>query len=158
LPVETATDVHSQFVGRFEFGTDGVAPFQRQFWQELVTEFRRQYPPTVPPLRFVPESAARNESLDAYERSGWSVHAADGRDKVWDIASSAAEKLPTEPVQGRLVPLYDRTYFMFFNRAFLDKHDIPPPAFESFEGQRQDLRDVGAVLPGPFLISGSLSS
>ncbi|MDR1280543.1 MAG: GntR family transcriptional regulator [Opitutaceae bacterium] len=131
-----------QFLARFHFGTDSAAPYQQAFWRRLASDFLAGHPTTEPLLVFAADSPAFSASLDLFERSAWSRQWIMDTTPLLDLTHFAGEDLAPLSRDGRSVPLYHRTYFLFHNRTFLRRHGIALPAYRDFAGQSAYLRSV----------------
>lgn len=143
-PFSSRTD--HPFRAVFDFATDSAAPHQRKFWEELATLFSRQYPNVTPSLHFVADVSQRSKPFDVCERYDWNRSSYGNMDDVLDIADFAGNLLPTPPTHGRLLPLYYRTYFLFYNHSLLEKHGLPVPDYRTFAGQTDYLRELAPKL------------
>lgn len=130
----------------FEFATDSVAPHQRKFWEEVASLFSRQYPNVTPALQFVSDVYSSGKSYDAWERYDWNRSRFGDIDEVLDIADFAGALLGSSPNGGRLLPLYHRTYFMFYNQSLLEKHRLPAPDYRTFATQTEYLQNIAPKL------------
>ncbi len=150
VPVATPTAFSSgtdhPFRAVFDFATDSAAPYQRKFWEELATLFSRQYPNVTPALHFCADLSERSKPFDVCERYDWKRSSYGNMDDVLDIADFAGALLPTPPTRGRLLPLYYRTYFLFYNQSLLKKHGLPAPEYRTFAGQTDYLRNLAPQL------------
>ncbi len=63
-----------------------------------------------------------------------------------DIADFAGALLGSSPNGGRLLPLYHRTYFMFYNQSLLEKHRLPAPDYRTFATQTEYLQNIAPKL------------
>jgi ABC-type glycerol-3-phosphate transport system substrate-binding protein len=134
------------FQTSFDFATDSAAPHQRRFWRELTDLFGKQYPNALPRLHFTSGDLEKEKPLDVYERYTWKRSWGDESDGVLDLAGFAGKLLPLSPTGEGLLPLYHRTYFLFFNRSLLEQHGLPLPAFKTFAGQSKYLADLAPRL------------
>lgn len=142
-PVQAA---RHPFRTSFDFGTDSTAPYQKIFWEELAELFCKQYPNVSPSLHFEANIAQHRGTLDVFERYEWSRHQNDELKDVIDIADFAGNFLPIPTTAHGLLPLYYRTYFLFFNRSLLERHGLPQPNYRSFEEQSEYLRSLAPDL------------
>ena len=134
------------FRATFTFGTDSAAPFQREFWEEIAGRFSARHPNAAPVLRFEGDPAEASRVPDALERYDRNIAASEEKEEILHLADFAGERLPAAPVRGRLLPLYYRTYFLFWNRSLLERHGLPKPAYRTFAGQAEYLRGIAPEL------------
>ena len=139
-PASTAPD--NLFLSRFHFGTDSTAPYQQAFWQHLASDFQAGHPTTEPVLNFTPDSPDFSTKLDLFERSAWSRQWATDQTPLLDLTHFATEELTPLSRSGLSLPLYHRTYFLFYNRTLLEKHGIPLPGYRDFASQTGYFRTV----------------
>lgn len=138
--------MQSPFHCQFHFGTDSEAPYQREFWMRLAAGFQKRYPNTEAVLHFEADSSDRSKPLDVYERSAWSRYWVADRDDILDLGEFAGDDLPMEKASAGLLPLYHRTYFLFFNPEFLSRHGLPIPQYRTFADQTEYLQQVAPML------------
>lgn len=135
------------FRTNFDFGTDSHAPYQRNFWEELTGVFGSLHPNTVPVLHFENDVLQARESLDAYERHEWLRYPkGDNDDDILDLEKFAGSLLPVQPTPKGLLPLYYRTYFLFFNRTLLERHKLPLPDYRTFPEQLDYIKKMAPLL------------
>jgi len=134
------------FQTSFDFATDSAAPHQRRFWQELADLFGKQYPNALPRMHFSTGDLEKAKPLDVYERYTWKPTWGEEADGVLDLAGFAGKLLPLTPTGEGLLPLYHRTYFLFFNRSLLERHGLPLPAYKTFSDQAKYLEDIAPRL------------
>ena len=134
--------VRHPFRATFQFGTDSAAPYQRKFWEEIAELFCKQHPNTAPSLVFGSEIPHTGQPLDVYERYDWTRTRFDEASEVLNIADFAGALAPPSATSEGLLPLYHRTYFLFFNRSLLERHGLPLPDYRTFEGQTEYLRQL----------------
>jgi len=130
----------------FDFATDSAAPYQKKFWEELASLFSRQYPNVTPVLHFVADVFQLGKPFDVCERYDWNRSSYGNMEDVLDIADFAGSLLDTPPATGRNLPLYYRTYFLFYNHSLLEKHRLPSPDYRTFAGQTDYLRNLAPKL------------
>jgi len=129
----------------FEFGTDSVAPYQKKFWEETAELFSSHHPNITPQIRFESRGTEHLQSLDAHERYDRDA-SADEKETLLNIADFAGDLMPVAPLRDRLLPLYYRTYFLFWNRELLERHHLPPPDYRTFAEQTEYLRRIAPEL------------
>jgi len=147
LPISSpAASVRHPFQSSFNFATDSAAPYQKRFWEGLAALFGKQYPNASPVLHFGGGAFQENQPLDACERYTWKpVHGEDAGG-ILDLAGFAGSLLPVAPTGEGLLPLYHRTYFLFYNRSLLSRHGLPLPDYRTFADQLGYLNGVGPRL------------
>jgi ABC-type glycerol-3-phosphate transport system substrate-binding protein len=126
----------------FDFGTDSTASYQKAFWEKLAELFCKQHPNTSPALHFEADISQHRSTLDVYERYEWNRHQTDDLNDIIDIKDFAGSLLPISTTAHGLLPLYYRTYFLFFNRSLLERHGLPQPDYRTFEEQSEYLRKL----------------
>ncbi len=141
-PVPFSPGTGHPFRAVFEFCTDSAASYQKKFWENLAALFSRQYPNVTPSLHFGADLLQSSKFFDVCERYDWDRFSSWKVDDVLDIAGFAGSLLPIPPARGRLLPLYYRTYFLFYNDSLLEKHGLPKPAYHTFDAQADYLRHL----------------
>ncbi|HEY9250728.1 MAG TPA: GntR family transcriptional regulator [Rariglobus sp.] len=136
----------SQFLSRFQFGTDSAAPYQQTFWNRLAADFQAGHPTTEPVLNYTTDSADFGSQFDLFERSAYSRHWPGDRTPLLDLTHFVTEELSPLSKDGYALPLYHRSYFLFFNRDLLKRHGIPAPDYRDFAGQTAYLEALGPRL------------
>ncbi len=134
------------FQTSFDFATDSAAPYQQRFWNTLAGLFAKQFPNASPVLHFGNDAFRNDLPIDVCERYPWKPIHENDVDSLLDLANFAGSLLPVAPTGGGLLPIYHRTYFLFYNQTLLERMNLPLPSYRTFEGQSDYIKELGIKL------------
>ncbi len=145
----------------FSFGTDSAKPHQQKFWMELAEQFCQKHPNAYPTLHFGANPPQHTPPLDVYECYNWKIteknYPAEVND-ILDIGGITRAALPVPTTREGQLPLYHRTYFLFYNPELLARLGLPVPTYKTFAAQSAYLDQVAPELarqgfdPKPFSV------
>lgn len=133
-------------VCHIRFGTESVLGWQRSFWRRRMDAFREEHPGlvaepvwlhgggrTAPGRNCDVREITNSEPLPAWEEFRELPF---GEIPVF-------ERVSANVVHNAAVRVYHRTYFLFYNRDFLEAGGLEEPAYRSWEEQLAYIRLVG---------------
>jgi hypothetical protein len=135
----------AEFHNRVVFATDSGWEFQQRFWRELADRFESLHPNVEIDIAVSAEPDLP-AGRDVYERMIWFDRFPETEVPL-DISRLLAEENPsiaTEWQTGGL-PLYYRTYYLFFNRDLLREMDAPKPDYRNFAEQIEYIKMIGEM-------------
>jgi hypothetical protein len=128
-----------------KFATDSAEPQHKKLWTDLFNSerFKAQNPFAKAEMLFLSagwfaSGEAAGMGADIIETNPIYYHRNNLRDSLLDIrAYVSSEGNDTGIFDGRLMPFYQHTNYIFFNRGWLKQKKFPEPAFRDFRGQRE---------------------
>jgi hypothetical protein len=135
----------AEFHNRVVFATDSGWDFQQRFWRELADQFESKHPNVEIELAVAADPGLPAER-DVYERMVWFDRFPEIEAPL-DVSRLLAEEDPSLTTAGRHggLPLYYRTYYLFFNRDLLREIGAPEPDYRNFAGQIDYIETIGEI-------------
>jgi ABC-type glycerol-3-phosphate transport system substrate-binding protein len=135
------------FATGFKFRTDSGYDYQRKMWFEIRDRFNSEHPTINAEIDFASYRKRACESDDIMECAGYGWQAQAGNIKPLPIRRFIAAKKTISQdrdMYGDMhIPLYYRTYYLFYNPALLNKYNIPRPEYSNFDEQLEYLINTG---------------